>query len=41
MEHEMNKLLDQLEAKLATVTTKPALMGTTLPLTPGKPLKTR
>ena len=26
MEHEMNKLLDQLEAKLATVTTKPALM---------------
>lgn len=33
MEREMNKLLDQLEAKLATVTTKPALMGTTLPIT--------
>lgn len=29
----MNALLDQLEAKLATVTTKPALMGTTLPIT--------
>lgn len=29
----MNALLDQLEAKLATVTVKPALMGTTLPIT--------
>lgn len=32
MEKDMNALLDQLEAKLATVTTKPVLMGTTLPI---------
>lgn len=38
---EIDGLLDQIEAKVATMMAKPELVGTTLPLTPGKPLRTR